>query len=180
MYKLFLLLCIYGILSCSETSKKNDTENLRTIVKCALDTITSDPWFLSDYYQYLSHFTLLPQKSEIFDSTNQAGMTNEHYTKMSLIPLDTNVMKKLHDIFPKYESLKFMDINSAEKYIRNDIIPVSHGFWVIGDFRKLNDLYFIEIGYVLSRRSGDKARLIIQLSSENTCKIIEKEMVGSP
>lgn len=176
MYKLLLVLCVYGIISCTESKKNIDTEKLRTVVKCAIDTITADPWFLNDYYDYLNYFTLVPSKYRTPPDSLSSLTTYKYYRKMKVVALDTNNIKCLHDIFPRKTSLQFVDLNVIDK-IRWQKVPIDKiSFWAIGEFRQLNDIYYIEVGYSMTGKSGEFGKFLIQLDSTNTCKILDIQL----
>ncbi len=173
MYKLLLILCIYGILSCNESKKNTDMEKLRTVVKCAIDTIIADPWFLNDYYDYLNYFTYVPHISGTPPDSLHSELTKQFYYKMKPVKLDTNNIKCLHDIFPRKTSLQFIDINTVKKIRRDQNPPGKISCWIIGEFRQLGNLYYIEVGYSMTRLSGESGKFLIQLDSTNTCKILD-------
>lgn len=176
MYKLLLILCIYGILSCNESKKNTDMEKLRTVVKCAIDTIIADPWFLNDYYDYLNFYTLVPSEYHTPPDSLSSLTTYKYYRKMKVVALDTNNIKCLHDIFPKNPSLQFLNMNVIDK-IRWQKIPVDKvSFWAIGEFRQLNDIFYIEVGYSMMGKSGEFGKFLIQLDSTNTCKILDIQL----
>ena len=95
---------------------------------------------------------------------------------MKVVALDTNNIKCLHDIFPRKTSLQFVDMNVIDK-IRWQKVPVDKiSFWAIGEFRQLNDIYYIEVGYSMTGKSGEFGKFLIQLDSSNTCRILDIQL----
>lgn len=176
MIKSLLALCFLGLLSCKEPIEGPDMSKLKIAIKCCIDTITSDPWFQSHFYDYLTTYTIVPHINGTPPDSSSFPIMYKYYHNMSEIELNTKDVLELNDAFPSHDSIGFTSIETIMNLRQNQIPPGKISYWIIGEIRKQNDLYYIEVGYSLNRLSGEYGLFIVQIDSSNYCKILEMQM----